>query len=174
LIYFDGTYSHTFSGNSDPTPRYDYNPIMYRLDLADPRLTLPVAVYRHSDGRHLSWTPVAADSPDDAAAVPHRSQIAFFACDRPSDALIPVFADSTGPGRLTLERSADGHQRDCAFYALPSDLAEPPPATTLLYEYAAAEGRCEYSTDPHADFEGFRRRDPPFCRVWPNPFAVRH
>jgi hypothetical protein len=37
-IYFEGTYTATFSGNLDPTPRYDYNQIMYRLDLADPRL----------------------------------------------------------------------------------------------------------------------------------------
>ena len=40
LIYFEGTYCTTFSRNSDPTPRYDYNQIMYRLDLADPRLKL--------------------------------------------------------------------------------------------------------------------------------------
>lgn len=38
LIYFEGTYTHTFSGNPVPTPRYDYNQIMYRLDLSDPRL----------------------------------------------------------------------------------------------------------------------------------------
>jgi hypothetical protein len=38
LIYFEGTYTHTFSGNEHPTPRYDYNQIMYRLDLADERL----------------------------------------------------------------------------------------------------------------------------------------
>jgi hypothetical protein len=38
LIYFEGTYANTFSGNPDPTPRYDYNQIMYRLNLADPRL----------------------------------------------------------------------------------------------------------------------------------------
>lgn len=38
LIYFEGTYTHTFSGNPVPTPRYDYNQIMYRLDLDDPRL----------------------------------------------------------------------------------------------------------------------------------------
>ncbi|MBU6411264.1 MAG: hypothetical protein KGR98_12840, partial [Verrucomicrobia bacterium] len=28
----------TFSGNKHPTPRYDYNQIMYRLDLSDPCL----------------------------------------------------------------------------------------------------------------------------------------
>jgi hypothetical protein len=34
FIYFEGTYSNTFSGNSNPTPLYDYNQMMYRLDLA--------------------------------------------------------------------------------------------------------------------------------------------
>jgi hypothetical protein len=37
-LYFEGTYATTFSGNKDPTPLYDYNQIMYRLDLADKRL----------------------------------------------------------------------------------------------------------------------------------------
>lgn len=37
-IYFEGTYANTFSGNADATPRYDYNQVMYRLDLDDPRL----------------------------------------------------------------------------------------------------------------------------------------
>ena len=38
FIFFEGTYTHTFSGNKDQTPRYDYNQVMYKLDLADPRL----------------------------------------------------------------------------------------------------------------------------------------
>ena len=37
-IYFEGTYSFTFSGRKDRTPHYDYNQILYRLDLTDPRL----------------------------------------------------------------------------------------------------------------------------------------
>lgn len=37
-VYFEGTYTHTFSGNPDRTPRYDYNQVMYRLDLQDERL----------------------------------------------------------------------------------------------------------------------------------------
>jgi len=40
FIYFEGTYCTTFSGNKDKTPRYDYNQMMYRLDLADPRLRI--------------------------------------------------------------------------------------------------------------------------------------
>ncbi len=38
FIFFEGTYTNTFSGNPDHTPRYDYNQIMYLLDLSDPRL----------------------------------------------------------------------------------------------------------------------------------------
>ena len=38
LIYFEGTYVTTYTGNENPTPRYDYNQVMYRLDLSDSRL----------------------------------------------------------------------------------------------------------------------------------------
>jgi len=38
LIYFEGTYTNSFSGYPAPTPRYEYNQLMYRLDLADDRL----------------------------------------------------------------------------------------------------------------------------------------
>lgn len=41
LIYLEGSYVNTFSGNPHPTPYYEYNQIMYRLDLDDPRLKLP-------------------------------------------------------------------------------------------------------------------------------------
>lgn len=34
VIYFEGTYTAMFSGNHAQTPRYDYNQIMYRLDLS--------------------------------------------------------------------------------------------------------------------------------------------
>jgi hypothetical protein len=32
-IHFEGTYTSDFSGNPDKTPRYDYNQVLYRLDL---------------------------------------------------------------------------------------------------------------------------------------------
>jgi hypothetical protein len=41
VLYFEGTYTATFSGNPDQTPRYDYNQIMYRINLDDPRLGPP-------------------------------------------------------------------------------------------------------------------------------------
>ena len=47
-IFFEGTYVTTFSGNSQKTPRYDYNQIMYKLDLSDPRLAMPAEPRRIS------------------------------------------------------------------------------------------------------------------------------
>jgi hypothetical protein len=38
IIYFEGTYTASFAGNPNKTPRYEYNQVMYRLDLSDPRL----------------------------------------------------------------------------------------------------------------------------------------
>ncbi|HET6406415.1 MAG TPA: hypothetical protein VFG14_00930 [Chthoniobacteraceae bacterium] len=37
VIYFEGTYTNSFVG-SPPTPLYEYNQVMYRLDLDTPRL----------------------------------------------------------------------------------------------------------------------------------------
>jgi len=42
-IYFEGTYTAEFSGAKNPTPRYNYNQLLYRLDLADPRLAFAEA-----------------------------------------------------------------------------------------------------------------------------------
>ena len=38
LLYFEGTYTTQFANKPTPTPRYDYNQILYRLDLNDPAL----------------------------------------------------------------------------------------------------------------------------------------
>ncbi|MBN2216205.1 MAG: hypothetical protein JW719_02390 [Pirellulales bacterium] len=38
ILLFEGTYSKQFSAQPTPTPRYDYNQILYRLDLDDPAL----------------------------------------------------------------------------------------------------------------------------------------
>jgi hypothetical protein len=38
FIHFEGTYTSDFSGSEDRTPRYDYNQVLYRLDLDSPAL----------------------------------------------------------------------------------------------------------------------------------------
>src|ERR1043166_7533128 len=38
VLIFEGTYTQQFANKPAPTPRYDYNQILYRLDLDDPAL----------------------------------------------------------------------------------------------------------------------------------------
>ena len=38
VLIFEGTYTQQFANHPQPTPRYDYNQILYRLDLDDPAL----------------------------------------------------------------------------------------------------------------------------------------
>lgn len=38
LLIFEGTYTQLFADHPTPTPRYEYNQILYRLDLDDPKL----------------------------------------------------------------------------------------------------------------------------------------
>lgn len=38
VLFFEGTYTKEFAQHAHPTPRYDYNQILYRLDLDDPGL----------------------------------------------------------------------------------------------------------------------------------------
>lgn len=37
-LYFEGTYTVSFTNNRQPTPRYEYNQMLYRLNLDDPAL----------------------------------------------------------------------------------------------------------------------------------------
>lgn len=41
-IFFEGTFVNTFSGTTVPVPRYNYNQLMYRLDVSDGRIKMPM------------------------------------------------------------------------------------------------------------------------------------
>ncbi len=86
LIYFEGTYTDSFSGAKSRTPRYDYNQMMYRLALDDPRLALPVPVYRTAGGLVLS---------EDMKDWKDIRDVVFCAVppDRKHSGLIPVWRD---------------------------------------------------------------------------------
>ncbi len=36
IVHFEGTYTTTFSGNKQPTPRWEYNQVLYQVDLSQP------------------------------------------------------------------------------------------------------------------------------------------
>ncbi len=105
MIFFEGTYTTTFSGNPDPTPRYDYNQIMYQLDLSDRRLTLPVAIYEVPRGRDGSIR--LASKTRTAVADLETSpspRVAFFAPKAKESRGCP-FTNATIPRTVGLSRS---------------------------------------------------------------------
>jgi hypothetical protein len=166
-IFFEGTYAQTFSGAPGATPRYDYNQMMYRLDLTDPRLALPVPVYtigeagatrfatREAAGQRRPWEGVA-----------------FFALDRPGVGMIPIYEERSpdGPSRLVAGKEGGNRKDQPVFYALPADVKSPPEATVGLFECASADGkRRVYVTGDEPAPEGFERAKAAVCRVWRNP-----
>jgi hypothetical protein len=145
-IYFEGTYTSSFSGNPDKTPRYDYNQIMYGLNLDDPRLWMPVAVYRVKDGTLGLREDV---DPSNVAACP------FFA-----------MAPNRSPEGLVALRDGNGR---VVGYILPSP---PGDRADTLPVYVASDGR--YVTENVNDgvLVGYAWRNPvPFGAL---DWSVRH
>ena len=98
-IFFEGTYANTFSGNIDQTPRYDYNQVMYKLDLGRPEMVLPVPVYALSDEGPAG--PMGAGGGDHPER--HGRPVLFFAPDRPGMAdAVPVYGAKTPAGSIDL------------------------------------------------------------------------
>src|SRR5207237_2155347 len=131
-IFFEGTYSHTFSGSPEPTPRYDYNQVMYRLDLADPRLALPVPVYEPTEGPQRFRTRDRLRERGDR-------RVAFFALDRAVRGTVPVH-EADGGLRVGGPRPGDGPSGPL-FHALPAGAKGTPATTTPLYELTSEDGK---------------------------------
>ena len=144
VLYFEGTYTQTFSGNPVATPRYDYNQILYKLDLDDPRLNLPVLVRVE------------------------KSPAPFFALARPGEGTVPVYAAGDG---LKTGAPPGSSRAGILFHALPAEVKSPPPNTVPLWEFrekgADGAGFPTYSTDEAVP--GLERAARPVCRVWRNP-----
>jgi len=194
LIYFEGTYTNSFSGNPLQTPRYNYNQIMYRLDLDDSLLYLPAPVYRFKDnkGNNLYHQSEMLDFMDAWELI---EDTPFFAIppDRKSEGMMPVFAENKkGKNRLRVNSSEDQSKDEYPlFYGLP-ELDEnildgntevfngkrsnelwkqySSPMLVPLYEFQQKDGTYFYSVDRIK--EGMTRSEKPVCLVWENPSSV--
>ncbi len=157
-IFFEGTYSTFFTGIEQPTPRYDYNQIMYSLELDDPRLTLPVAVYQRKSKEATTW-----------ATGTGNGSIPFMAADRPGAGLVTIGAADGGEPRIykpgeKLPRSI--------FYALPPDVKDPPKTTVLLFNWRnKALGAFWIGIEGQDGPKGFKPDEKPLCRVWRYPLT---
>lgn len=140
LIYFEGTYTAAFSGAKAKTPRYDYNQMMYRLTLDDPRLALPVPVYlvRAADGTTRYALRENVDMAGDWARI---AAAPFFAVP-PAHArsgLIPIYARMRD-GRRVLEAGAAAESQvdgKPLFLALPARLKSEDEPLDGLWRFTA-------------------------------------
>ncbi|HOK67742.1 MAG TPA: hypothetical protein PK054_02980 [Anaerohalosphaeraceae bacterium] len=170
IIYFEGTYSFTFSGSAETAvPRYDYNQIMYRLDLSAERLRLPEPVYEiHRDGgvEYLFGSRVRTERKDGKIA-----GIAFWAVspERAFKGLIPIYAERMEDGQVRLSKESGGWTGKPLFYAMPAGTKNSSRALVPLFEYRHKEtGLFCYSveTQKGPDWE---KGSEPLCLVWKNP-----
>jgi hypothetical protein len=126
-IYFEGTYTNAFSGNPDRTPRYNYNQIMYRVDLNDPALYLPEPVYAlNANQGNLSWS--MRDAIDSLDRWEDIRELLFYAYPhhRKPDRSIPVYLDQANRDMRLRAGSGNNYKEtgDIIFYALPSSMAD--------------------------------------------------
>ncbi|MBL1216864.1 MAG: hypothetical protein D8M59_05150 [Planctomycetes bacterium] len=164
LIYFEGTYTSTFSATDTKTPRYDYNQIMYRLSLDDSRTHLPAPVYVLEEGDFSLRRGIGND-------VNEVRGVAFFAIS-PQDTTngyIAVYGNGSGQ---SFSLSLEGAGNEALFYAMPAndaDAGERPSYAIGLYAYRRGDGAVRYAVDGAGPGTGWKRGEDPLCFVWPNP-----
>lgn len=172
IVFFEGTFSSTWS-DSGPIPRYDYNQLMYRLDLADTRLFLPAPIYRDgadpSGGRPRYGT-YGQIRPEVRGEAP----VPFYALppNRAPNRSIPIWeVKRTVSGETTtaLSTRPDTPAARPAFYALPEKPSDHG-ALEPLYEYRTVRGSDVTYTTPSRDPGlSWARVGRPLGYVWKSP-----
>ena len=166
MIFFEGTYTKSFAGSSWPlTPRYNYNQQMYRLDLDDPRVVLPVPIYDLGQGADFaSKRGLDLGSPALAAA--------FFAPDRPGAGTLPLWwSGPSGSARHLVLGGTPLTAPIC--YGVDPTAASRPIGAVPLYDFASPDGHHAYGVDASAIPAGYTKAATPIAYVWPSPLRVK-
>jgi len=156
-LFFEATYTSTFSGNKHPTPLYDYNQVMYRLQLDDPRLNLPVPVYERPGD---TWSTEQYNS---AAPL-------FFALPKSAKGTVPIGRDEATGRLVRLSKAADA-----LFHAAADPDAPGQKYLLPLHEWLRVDqGQTIYSygTKPPTNGE-WQRSNKPLGHVWPLPGELK-
>jgi hypothetical protein len=159
ILFFEATYTSTFSGNKHPTPLYDYNQIMYQLQLDDPRLNLPVPVYKQPGDAGSSFSTVRHG---DVAP-------SFFALPRLIEGAIPIGQDDATDRLVRLSKAADA-----LFYAVANPAAIGMDYLLPFYEWAQIhQGQTVYSYGTESPQNGkWQRSSGSLGHIWPVPRLV--
>lgn len=191
LVYFEGTYTASFSAATGKTPRYEYNQVLYRLTLDDPRLTLPVPVYRFRapDGRirhGLRAEVMAEDAWSRIEAVPFFAlpptahlpdSLPVYGVTGPNgvESLVVGSAESHPSGRTPRFRivsASPGSGKTTSSLSNMSAAHLSTAAQVDLGEWRHPDGRRHYTTDPTPASDGFEPVTTPLGRVWVNSKRV--
>ena len=158
-LFFEATYTSTFSGNKHPTPLYDYNQVMYRLELDDPRLNLPVPVYERPGDAGSTWSTVRHSN-----AAPR-----FFALPKPAEGTVPIGWDEKTGRLVGLAKAADA-----LFHAADDPVALGMDYLLPLHEWTRAnQAQTIYSHDGNPPSNGkWKRSVESLCHVWPLPRLI--
>jgi hypothetical protein len=151
VIFFEGTYSDFFDAGGPLTPRYNYNEIMYRLDLGDPRLALPVPVYRVRHDRNPERY-LLKDDLDARKEWDSVEAVAFFAIPPGynHDGLIPIFASTNNHGTVLSSQPSSQAVAKPLFYAIAVTPTAPPNPQGI-----AAKWSCKAEEGGDSDYASF-------------------
>jgi len=175
IIYFEGTYTASFSGAPTQTPMYEYNQVMYQLDLSDARLVLPMPVYYAKTGYLMGQeNQEVVNIPFYAVPVSRKlkgmEEYGFIAGSKPlriqskagaNEKFIPIFCAlprSFAPTATDKDSSESEAINNLSSFAIP------------LYEYRLKTGEYIYLTD--SEFKDGERSAEPVCKVWKNPLST--
>ncbi|MEE2946951.1 MAG: hypothetical protein VX392_01410 [Verrucomicrobiota bacterium] len=158
-LFFEATYTASFSGNKHPTPLYDYNQIMYRLQLDDLRLNLPVPVYARQGASAATWSMVRNGNENPV----------FFALPKPGNKTVAIGMDEATGRLVRLPKAADALLHVVADPdAIGMDYIQP------LHEWARVhQGQTVYSYGTDSPCNGkWQRSSEPLGWIWPVPRLV--
>jgi len=173
LIYFEGTYTTGFSSNTNKTPLYDYNQMMYRLSLDDKRLSLPAPVY-FVKNKQKNETYLMREDMKNIQQWEQIVSIPFYAIP-PSyqhENYVPVYAHPSKYGEILSISPGKGPERP-VFYAMSADSAFSAAKTMVaLYAFRFGKGRIFYSSEALPAGIKATRSEKPVCLVWQNPSSI--
>jgi hypothetical protein len=173
-VYFEGTYTVSFSKATARTPRYEYNQLMYRIDLDHPRLRLPVAVHRLPGREDPEAETVSLGDRADGLASGRMdgAELLFFALP-PRDGGEGIPVPAWVEGRPTASP---------AFVGMPSGGTDPdvrtpwpglsPHLEDLHRETHRIRGWVRYRTASTPRESEWDRDPQAVCRVWRHPTRV--
>lgn len=170
IIYFEGTYTRSFTFDAQPTPRHNYNQVMYRLDLSNESLILPVPIYDLADVAQLPGEFVTRAG---LRPGPDKIVAPFMAPDRQRPGtypLVPLDADCRG-GRLALISDGSASLTPL-FYAAPATTPAPVNTVALMEFENVATGELAYTVDGGGDFLAPTWSSRTVAFVWENPLAI--